>query len=1443
MLWSLPSALFLLAGAIPLILFLHSLKPRGVKVGTTTMFLWERILRERPLGTRLGWLLRHNLLLLLQVLAAVALIIALADPALLHFGSSAGDLIVVIDLSASMKATGQSGSRFERARREFDNLIEDMSGTQKMMVIGAGVQPRLLMPFTTEKRRLRDLARGLEATDAPGRVKETILFAHTFLKRDSADRIVVISDGAFKGAEEFTKPAAHYRFVSVAGGSENIAIVGFEARLHSDRSAPAEIMVHLRNFTAKPVRVPLALSLGEKLLAREEIEIGAGERRVMIYPFVGEIRGILTARLEAKDDFATDNVAYLALTEQAPLRLLYVGPGNPYLQQVLRLFPHVQLSTAPRWDEGAMRGAETFDLVIFDRVAAPALKQGNFILINTVSPSVPLDLRGRTQNPRVALPLAKHALTAGLSLGDLRISEALRLRALGQGVVLARDGADNPLLYVLEQGKLRLVLVAFDLMASDLPLRIAFPILVHNLLEWFHPERLEFPGEAVKAGDPFTLALARGDDSVEITLPSGKKETLSTTSSRLLFAETLQTGIYSFKTAGRAGRFAVNLCDEDESQIVPRAQLTSGPGKSVEAAHESESGAFSLWPALLVAVLLLLAVELALALRQKLSIYPVIVRGAALALLALAFFDPRIYRSVMALDVILGIDLSRSVGQEGRETALGVLESAKRLAGPDTRTGLLTFGRTPQWEWLPHPGITTPELSSRLDRDETDIQAALQAAVAQVGEGREGKILLISDGNENRGEVARVIPLLRAQGVEVWSLPVSLARGRNEVYLSDLSLPRQVDSAEGFEIRGAVESAREAPARIRLLRDGVLQAEREVHLRPGSNQVSFRDTLTERGNHTYELLVDSPDDTLAENNLLRGVVTVKGPPRVLLLSAEQASQRAVAKVLEVQGYAVVQAAPDIHSLSLSELSAYDLLVLDNVPAFKLSHAKMETIEKYVRDLGGGLLVIGGSQSYGAGGYFRTPLERVLPVDMRPPARLEMPHVALLFVLDKSGSMGAGGEGSTKLDLAKAAAIAAADIMNPTDQVGILAFDASWDWTLPFRQVGKGDWISDRLASLQSDGGTDLYKAMVEAYRGIAAKPAAIKHVIVLSDGLTDKADFHALVGRMARDGITVSTVSVGSDADVQLMADIAKDGKGRGYVALDPETIPQIFTTETLLISRDLIIEKPVTPTLVAGVGPLKGLAPSNIPALGGYVLTYPKPRSELLMRVDKDPLLVAWRYGLGRVMAFTSDLSGRWGKDWIAWRNFPQWASQLARDTMRKIIETQTRTDFLADGDSVKVVADVIGRDGKFMNFLQLKANITTSNQPGQEASLQQTAPGRYEGRFIPAAQGVHFVTLYAREGEAALSISTLPYVAPYPKEYRELKPNLPLLSRLAEETGGEMLDPVKITRGLERLYKPTPGKARHGRETWWPLTCAGLFFFLGDLVLRQWPSRKKAA
>ena len=1438
--WRFPLALLLLGGAVPLIVFLHSLKPRGLKVGTTTLFLWERILRERPLGTRLGWLLRHNLLLILQLLAALAIIAALADPVLRYFGSSAGDVIAVIDLSASMKARGKSGTRFDQARRELLALIDELPSAGKMMVIGAGPQPRLLAPFTADKRRLRELARGLQATDAAGRVRDAILFAHVFLKRASADRVVVISDGAFNGVEEFAKPAAHYRFMQVGGGSDNVGIVGFEVRRRGEADGAAEILVRLRNFTEKPRQLPLVVKANEKILVRESIALDANERRVLIYPYDGSLNGVLTARLEIDDDFATDNQAFLALNDRPPLRVLYVGPGNRYLAQLLRFFPQVQLTSAPHWEPESLRALPPFDLVIFDRVPAPALPAGNFILIDTVAPNLPLAADGKIRNPRPSASLEKHPITEGLNLGDVRIDEAIRLKSRGEGLALAR-AEQTPLIYLFDKGGLRALVIGFDLLASDLPLRVAFPVLFHNALEWFQPQRLEFPAQWTEAGAPMALSLAQGEERLEITLPDGKHETFNHPAASFAFADTVQSGVYNFQSAGRAGRFAVNLFDEEESQIRPRINLSGRTQPGADATATMDDAGFSLWPTLLILVLAVLTIELFLAWRQSLTLYPIALRAVALAVVAFALVNPRLFSAATALDVILGVDLSRSVGQEGREKALEILQAAARLKAPDTRTGLLTFGRAPEWEWLPREQVPAGEFGARLDRDQTDIQAALEAAAAQIGEGRQGKILLVSDGNENRDAAARALPMLRAQGVQVWTLPVGL-RGRNEIYLSDLSLPRQVDSAEGFEIRGAIESLREAPARLRLLRDGVLVAEREVRLKAGSNAAVFRDSLTARGQHSYELLVESPDDNLAENNLLQGVVTVKGPPRVLLVSGQPDSQGIIAKVLQVQGYAVVEATPAAQSLTVAELSAYDLLVLDNVPAFQLSYAKMESIEKYVRDLGGGLLVIGGSQSYGAGGYFRTPLERILPVDMRPPARLEMPHVALLFVLDKSGSMGAGSEGSTKLDLAKAAAIAAADIMNPTDQVGILAFDAAWDWALPFRQVGKGEWISEKLSSLQSDGGTDLYKAMIEAYRGIAAKQAAIKHVIVLSDGLTDKADFQSLVSRMARDGITVSTVSVGNDADVQLMANIAKDGKGRGYVALDPETIPQIFTTETLLISRDLLIEKPAAPSIVAAAGPLKGLPQTNLPTLRGYVLTYPKPRAELLMRADKDPLLVSWRYGVGRVTAFTSDLSGRWGRDWIAWQAFPQWASQVARDAMRKIVDTKTRAEFSADGDSIKIIADLTANDGRFLNFLNLKANVTAPNQPSQEQAFQQTAPGRYEGKFSAAARGVHFVTLYADGGaDGPHPVATIPYVVPYPREYRELKANLSLLSRLAEETGGEMLGAEKFQAGLERLYRPAPGKASQGRETWWPLAGVGLFFFLADLIFRQWPARRQ--
>ena len=232
-------------------------------------------------------------------------------------------------------------------------------------------------------------------------------------------------------------------------------------------------------------------------------------------------------------------------------------------------------------------------------------------------------------------------------------------------------------------------------------------------------------------------------------------------------------------------------------------------------------------------------------------------------------------------------------------------------------------------------------------------------------------------------------------------------------------------------------------------------------------------------------------------------------------------------------------------------------------------------------------------------------------------------------------------------------------------------------------------------------------------------------------------------------------------------------------------------------------------------------------------------------MQAGEDPLLVSWRHGLGRVAAFTSDLSGRWGREWVAWQGLPQWAGQLTRDTMRKILQTRGRADFHADGEAVRLVADFIAEDGRFVNHLKLRGNITAPNRSTHEAVLLQSAPGRYEGKFAPAGRGIHFVTLFAEgdAGQAPTSVMTVPYVAPYPKEYRELRANLALLSRLAEETGGEMLGSENFSAGLRRLYTPSPQDSPGDGETWWPLALAALLLFLADLVMRSWPRQASPA
>ena len=1444
MLWLFPAAFLFLLGAVPLILLLNSLRPRGPRLPVTALFLLEKVLRERPMGRRLGWLWRRNLPLILQLLAAAAVITALAGPALLGVGSAGRDLVVVMDLSASMKATGESGSRFGAARTELLQRIDALGANDRMMIIGAGAAPEVVQPFTRDRAGLRQAAGRLAATDAEAPVKEAVLLAHTFLKRQGLHRVVVITDGAFKGIEELPLAASYLELVQVRGGADNIGILGFQFRRVAGEADDYEAMVVVQNFTERPVHAPLIVTVSDRVVSRALLSLEPFAREVLIYGIPGPLRGRATALLAVNDDLQTDNRAFLAFPDERPTRVLYVGPGNPFLERLLRYFPHVTVARIDRIPvDRVTEQVAAYDVVMLDRVPAPPLDRGNFILIRTVAEGLSLRVTGQTRRPSLVSTGSDHPLAAGVRLDGLYVRDALELVSDGGGVSLA-ESERGPLIHAVESGDLKALVFAFDLTQSDLPFRVSFPLLVRNAFSWFRPTAREFPASQVAAGLPFVADVGVDEEELVFVSPSGESRSVRTRERIGTYADTAEVGFYQFEGKRGESEFAVNLFSEEESRIRPSYQEDPAAAAASPAAESGPGARLDLWPVLLVVALALLLAESLVVWRTRRSLIPLWLRVPAVAVLVVALANPRILAEDPELDVVMAVDLSHSVGEEARARAVDVLERAQGMVGPRVRLGLFSFARRPQWEFLPTHELPVSDLPPPPERDATDLGAALQGALGELSEGRESRVLLISDANENRGSVERVLPMLRSHGVAVWSYPVSLAEGRNEVYLSEFTVPSVVDSGETFEIKAALTSSRSSSAGITLLRDGRVIRSTRRELAPGANWLSFTDSVERRGTHTYELMVEAAADVLAENNLLQGIVSVKGPSRILYLHGPDSARRFMAEALQVQGYEVVEKTPVRANLTLPELSGFDLLILDNVPAYQLSQVKMERIERFVRDLGGGLIVLGGTKSYGAGGYYRTPLEETLPVEMRPPVRMELPHVALLFVVDKSGSMGGGPFGTTKLDLAKAATMASAELLNPTDEVAILAFDSNWEWVVPFQAAGDGESIAGDVARLSSDGGTDLHKAMVEGRRVLAAKEAAIKHVLVLSDGLTEKTDLLEHVIRMAQDRITVSTVSIGGDADRRLMTQLAQGGSGRSYATVDPRTIPQIFTTETLLISRDLLVEKTVTPTATGPAGPMRGLSGEPLPPVLGYVLTHVKPGAEVHLRAGEDPLLVSWRHGLGRVYAFTSDVSGRWGRHWVQWPGFSRWAAQMARLAVRNVSDHRLRTDFVRDGEVMSAVVDLFSAAGRPVNHLKLQGLLTRADETLQQEAFRQVAPGRYRTRFATPRRGINLLTVKQPSGPSGAPpvALTVPFIVPFSREYRDMDANTELLERLSEQTGGTVLREDTLAEDIERLFTADPDAAGAVRGIWWALAAAGLGVFLLDLALRAFIQMRRA-
>jgi len=479
----------------------------------------------------------------------------------------------------------------------------------------------------------------------------------------------------------------------------------------------------------------------------------------------------------------------------------------------------------------------------------------------------------------------------------------------------------------------------------------------------------------------------------------------------------------------------------------------------------------------------------------------------------------------------------------------------------------------------------------------------------------------------------------------------------------------------------------------------------------------------------------------------------------------------------------------------------------------------------VQDLGGGFMMLGGEQSFGLGGYYKSVLEEILPVRSDFEKEKEKPSLGMAIVIDKSGSMG-----GDKIEMAKTAARSAVELLGNSDQVAIIAFDGDTYVMSEMQSAGNKGRISDEISRIDASGGTVMYPAMEKAYEMLVATPARLKHVIMLTDGISSPGDFLGLASTMQAARITCSTVAVGNDADKDLLEEISRTGQGRFYITDDPAAIPQIFAKETVTASKSAIDEQPFVPQVVRTTQTFADLDLENAPFLLGYVMTRPKPTCEVILASEKgDPVLVWWRYGLGMTVAFTSDAKARWAAEWLTWPGYSKFWSQLARHAMRKSDAKGIAVEVTQRGGRATLTLDAIDAAGRFVNAAETEMTLIDPQLATKKLPLSQTAPGRYFAEIETPLSGPYHVELTQKVNGQVLYQQSRGLSVGYSDELRLKPTNEALLQSIAASSGG------KYNVAAADCFASTDRVATRPTPLWsWLVSAAALLLVL-DVALRR--------
>jgi len=778
----------------------------------------------------------------------------------------------------------------------------------------------------------------------------------------------------------------------------------------------------------------------------------------------------------------------------------------------------------------------------------------------------------------------------------------------------------------------------------------------------------------------------------------------------------------------------------------------------------------------------------------------VVLRALAVLVLVVLLARPMLVRESRRATVIAVVDRSQSIPAPLADAALDYLSRAVAANRGTNQLAVVDVAEAASISKLPSGDTTIRKRNTTLTGRQSRLAAGVEMALAIAPPDTAARIVLLSEGNETEGDLKEAAQTAAANGIPIDVLPLEY-RYDSEVLFKRVVAPPRARSGQTVSLRFVLNSTADVRGKLMLTLNG-----EPVDLVPDSPEVAVPVELSAgtsvktvsipvgtRGIHNFSAVFipdDPKQDRIVENNRASAITYVAGPGHVLVVDTDNASAQMLLQALRGtdMGVRYLNAAnlPDELALLLDT----DAIVLANVDCGSLTFEQQEMLCRYVNDLGGGLIVTGGPNAFGAGGWIGSPVAQILPVDLDPPQKKQLPKGALALIMHAC-EMPQGNFWGKKV------AAAAVGTLSRLDLVGILAYDGAGmgagNWVRNLAPVGDKDKVVAAIEQMQMGDMPSLHDLLQQAYDALVKCDAAQKHVIAISDG-DPAAPTPQLLNQLAAARITCTGVCIypHSPASKQSLQQLAMATNGRYYDVTDPATLPQIFIKEAQVVRRSLIVEESFAPQVAFGLSEiLKGVTPP-LPNLDGYVLTGPKGGlNQLVLATHQaDPLLATCQSGLGRCVAFTSSADSRWAGKWLQWGDFARFWEQVVRWAGRPAQSTECEISTDVEGQEATVRVEAIDNQGKSVQLAAIQGQVLTPEMKAEPLLLTQTGPGQYSGRFKAPASGSYVVNLHYRKSgaEEASGLANAIVTMPFAPEFRDLCDNAPLMREVSRITGGRV-------------------------------------------------------